>query len=59
MAGEIYGVTGKFLSVDLNSGAVKDRETMPYAELFLGGRGIATRIYWEEVAPDTGALEPE
>lgn len=59
MAEEIYGITGKILDVDLSAGSVKDRETVPYAERFLGGRGIATRIYWEEVAPDTGALEPE
>jgi aldehyde:ferredoxin oxidoreductase len=34
-------------------------DTMPYADRFLGGRGIATRIYWEEVLPGTGAFDPE
>ncbi len=32
---------------------------MDYADRFLGGRGIATRLYWEEVTPEAGALEPE
>jgi len=32
---------------------------MDYADRFLGGRGIATRIYWEEVGPDVGAFDPE
>jgi len=32
---------------------------MDYAERFLGGRGIATRIYWEEVGPGVGAFDPE
>jgi len=32
---------------------------MPYAGRFLGGRGIATRIYWEEVGPEVGAFAPE
>jgi aldehyde:ferredoxin oxidoreductase len=32
---------------------------MAYAEHFLGGRGIATRIYWEEVQPEVGAFDPE
>jgi aldehyde:ferredoxin oxidoreductase len=35
------------------------QDTMQYAERFLGGRGIATRIYWDEVGPDVGALAPE
>jgi aldehyde:ferredoxin oxidoreductase len=34
-------------------------DIMPYADRFLGGRGIATRIYWEEVLPGTGAFDPE
>ncbi len=59
MAEEIFGWTGRILDVNLDGGSFRDRETMPYAERFLGGRGIATRIYWEEVTPDTGALEPE
>ena len=28
-------------------------------DLYLGGRGIATRLYWEMVQPATGALDPE
>ncbi|MBW2326961.1 MAG: hypothetical protein JRF45_10860 [Deltaproteobacteria bacterium] len=32
---------------------------MDYADRFLGGRGIATRIYWEEVGPEVGAFDPE
>ncbi|MFW5874991.1 MAG: aldehyde ferredoxin oxidoreductase N-terminal domain-containing protein, partial [bacterium] len=59
MAEEIFGLTGRILDVNLEGGSFRDRDTMPYAERFLGGRGIATSIYWEEVTPDTGALEPE
>ena len=33
--------------------------TMDYADRFLGGRGIATRIYWEEVGPSVSAFDPE
>jgi aldehyde:ferredoxin oxidoreductase len=32
---------------------------MDYADRFLGGRGIATRIYWEEVGPDVSAFDPK
>jgi len=54
-----YGWCGKILNVDLSNSRVTERNTMDYAERFLGGRGIATRIYWEEVGPDVGAFDPE
>jgi len=59
MAADIYGWCGKILNVDLSNSRVTERDTMDYADRFLGGRGIATRIYWEEVGPDVGALDPE
>ncbi len=59
MATEIYGWCGKILNVDLSSMRVNELDTMDYADRFLGGRGIATRIYWEEVGPEVGAFDPE
>jgi aldehyde:ferredoxin oxidoreductase len=59
MAADIYGWCGKILNVDLSNFRVTERDTMDYADRFLGGRGIATRIYWEEVGPDVGAFDPE
>jgi len=59
MAADIYGWCGKILNVDLSNSRVTERDTMDYADRFLGGRGIATRIYWEEVGPDVGAFDPE
>ena len=59
MATEIYGWCGKILKVDLSNSRVTELDTMDYADRFLGGRGIATRIYWEEVGPDVGAFDPE
>jgi aldehyde:ferredoxin oxidoreductase len=59
MAADIYGWCGKILNVDLSNFRVAERDTMDYADRFLGGRGIATRIYWEEVGPDVGAFDPE
>ena len=32
---------------------------MDYADRFLGGRGIATRIYWENVGPKVNAFDSE
>lgn len=59
MAADIFGWCGKILNVDLSNSRVTERNTMDYAARFLGGRGIATRIYWEEVGPDVGAFDPE
>ncbi len=55
----MHGWTGKILIVDLSRLKSSEISTGPYAERFLGGRGIASRIYWERVAPGTGALDPE
>lgn len=54
-----YGYAGKILRIDLSSGKVTNIPTMNYADRFLGGRGIAEKIYWDEVTPKVKALEPE
>ena len=54
-----YGWCGKILKVDLSSEAIKEIDTQPYAERFLGGRGIATRLYWENVSATAKAFDPE
>jgi aldehyde:ferredoxin oxidoreductase len=59
MAADIFGWCGKILNVDLSNSRITERDTMDYADRFLGGRGIATQIYWEEVGPDVGAFDPE
>ncbi len=58
MAAE-FGYTGKMLRVDLSSGSTSDIATIDYADRFLGGRGIAAKLYWDEVSPDTKAFDPE
>jgi aldehyde:ferredoxin oxidoreductase len=32
---------------------------MDYADRFLGGRGVAAKIYWDNVKPDISAFDPE
>lgn len=58
MAGQ-YGYAGKILRVDLSSGSITFMSTIDYADRFLGGRGIAAKIYWDEVPPEVRAFEPE
>ncbi|UCG84342.1 MAG: hypothetical protein JSW38_05885, partial [Dehalococcoidia bacterium] len=56
---EQYGYAGKILKVNLSSGEITHVRTMDYTDRFLGGRGIAAKIYWDEMSPQTGALDPE
>jgi aldehyde:ferredoxin oxidoreductase len=54
-----YGWCGKILKVDLSSEVITEIGTQPYADRFLGGRGIATRLYWEYVPATARAFDPE
>jgi aldehyde:ferredoxin oxidoreductase len=56
----MYGWTGKFLRVNLSrSKAVADRYGESFAKNFLGGRGFAVKILWDELEPKTDALSPD
>src|SRR3989304_2599813 len=55
----LYGYCGKILRVDLSTGAITRIPTMDYADRFLGGIGVAAKIFWDEVPPETGAFDPE
>jgi aldehyde:ferredoxin oxidoreductase len=59
MKAGFHGWCGQILKVELSTGRTSTMDTMPYADRFLGGRGIATRIYWEEVPPGIGAFHSE
>lgn len=53
------GYAGRILIVDLSSGSITYVPTIQYAEKFIGGRGIAAKIYWDEVSPNVKALDAE
>lgn len=54
-----YGYAGEILRVDLSGGKITCTPTADYTGLYLGGRGLAARLYWDMVPPSAGALEPE
>lgn len=54
-----YGWTGKILRVDLTERRWSVEPTERYAEKFIGGIGIGLKIFWDEVSPKVGALDPE
>ncbi len=53
-----FGYAGEILKVDLSGGSITRLPTSPYAERFLGGRGIAAKLYWDMVPPSTRAYDP-
>ncbi|MFC1944732.1 aldehyde ferredoxin oxidoreductase N-terminal domain-containing protein [Chloroflexota bacterium] len=54
-----FGYAEKILWVNLSSGSISSRSTSDYADKFIGGRGVAAKVYWDEVRPEVGALDPE
>ncbi len=56
----MHGWNGKFLRVDLTRGKAVTQEYDPNLALaFLGGRGFAVKILWDELEPGIDALSPE
>ncbi len=54
-----YGYAGRLLKVDLSEGKIEHLETAPYVERFVGGRGLAAKLYWDLVPPEREAFDPE
>ena len=55
----IHGWVGKILIIDLTEEKMTKVDTMKYAEAFIGGRGMAARIAWEQIPPGVDAFDPE
>ncbi len=54
------GYTGKWLHVNLTTGAIESRELDPaLAENYLGGNGFGARLLWERVGPEVAPLSSE
>ncbi len=53
------GWTGTILHVDLSSKKIHRQPSMEMASEFIGGRFMASRLYWDMVSPQTGALDPD
>ena len=53
-----FGYTGEIVTLDLATGRTGKLATAKYADRFLGGRGIAAKIYWELTGPETKAFDP-
>lgn len=46
------------MRIDLSSQRVDELATLEYSDAFLGGRGLAARLYWDETRPESSAFDP-
>ena len=59
MEATMYGWAGKIVRVDLNEKRVSTTDIEQYCRDFIGGIGIAEKIYWDEGHPDKDAFHPD
>lgn len=56
---KLHGWTGKIAHINLSNRKIATLPTDDYFEKFIGGRGIAVRLYYDFVSPSAQALSPE
>ncbi len=55
-----HSLAGQNLEVNLSTGEVTKTEYDPQSiQMYLGGRGIATQIFWDRVPPQTAPFSPD
>ena len=59
MGDRLGGWMGKILRVDLTAGKIETQSSLEYERQFMGARGVAARLAWEEIPPGTQPFDPE
>ncbi|MBN1232497.1 MAG: hypothetical protein JXA60_03985 [Candidatus Coatesbacteria bacterium] len=54
---KLYAFTGRILRIDLSSKKIHIQPTSDYLPEWIGGRGIATKIAWDEISKGTELYE--
>jgi aldehyde:ferredoxin oxidoreductase len=54
-----FGYAGTILEVDLSKGHIDKLLSSDYVDRFIGGRGLAAKLYWDKVSPQTKAFDPD
>ena len=54
-----FGYAGKILVVDLSHGVSREIATSDYAGRFLGGKGVAAKLFWDLAPAEAGAFDPD
>ena len=53
----LYGYAGQILRVDLSTHELSRQDVSEHADRFVGGRGIAAKLYWDQTTPETAAFD--
>lgn len=56
---KLYGYCGRIARINLTDKTVSYLNTYKYVPKYLGGKTLIHRIFWDEVAPGTGAFDTE
>jgi aldehyde:ferredoxin oxidoreductase len=59
MASKVGGWAGKILRVDLSNGKIWTEPSVEYGRKYIGGRGLAARIAWDEIPAGVKPFDPE
>ncbi len=55
-----YGQVGTNIEINLTTGDIqKSKQDAASREMFLGGRGIATKLFWDQVPPEVAPFSPD
>jgi aldehyde:ferredoxin oxidoreductase len=54
-----YGYAGQVLKIDISDGKVEKQASKGYTDKYMGGHGLAARLYWELVSPQAKTTDPE
>jgi aldehyde:ferredoxin oxidoreductase len=54
-----FAYAGKILAVDLSGNTHREIPSDAYTGKYIGGRGLAAKLFWDMIPPEAGALEPE
>jgi len=54
-----FGYAGNILKINLSDGNISKVPTAGYADRFIGGHGVAAKLYWDMVPPEAKAYDPE
>jgi aldehyde:ferredoxin oxidoreductase len=55
----VYGWAGTILRIDLSRGKVSKTPSSEYTRLFIGGRGVNSKLMFDESEPGVSAFDPE
>lgn len=56
---ELGGYAGKILRINLTDCTTEEISTYKYAPDYIGGRALASRIWWDEARPGVKAFDPD